>query len=312
MQKKPTVIYLLPQKNLLFVIDINDTTYVKVYNLKTYEFIRTFIKKGAGPNQQLDCHKLAFDKDLKYLYTTDLNKQKIFVYSLDDILNPSVAVVPVNDITLENHYLNRPLLLSNGKIVDYSNAKPGGKKSVFSFYSADGKFLSENGTFPQSETKYNREEQLTAYAGWVARSSDGNKIVISYFNTDCIDLYDTLGNLQRRIHGPDFFEPKVKTVTHFSGLAYAIVNDKDSHFAYSSAQMNNNELFVLYQGKDASKDLGYHKNTLFSFDNQLKPQTYFTLTQPIFAFDVDWDNHTLYGLTHQFNDNFIVQYNNMP
>lgn len=303
--KQPMDICVIAEKNLLLVIDVQDTTYIKAYNLKTYQFIKAFVKKGPGVNEQLDCHKLQYDTNYKYLYATDLDKQKIYGYSLDDILNPSAVALPVFDISLEDHNLYRPTVVSGDKFVDYSSYKPNEKPSLFSFFNGEGKLLFKKGSFPNTGKKYSPDILKQAFEGWFTVSHDKRNIILTYFNTDYIDLYDTLGNLKKRVQGPEFFEPMVKSVKRFGGTM--VVPDQNERFAYSSPRMNDDKLYVLYQGKEVLEEGGYHENKLLSFNNQLIPQVYFRLTQPIFAFDMDWSNKLLYGLTHKFQDNYIVK-----
>lgn len=299
-----TDLTVIPEKNLLLIIDLNsDSSYVNAYDLKTFKFIKGFIKKGVGPNEQLDCNKLQYDNSAEYLYAVDRSKGKIFKYAIDDIIDPTKNVFPKSDLTLDNIGLSKPLLLSTGNFVDFSIPGPKQPISVFSFYSADGAPLFKRGRFPLSGNEYNPSEIRTAFEGQFFSSKDGKHIVLSCFNTDYIDIYDSVGNLQHRAHGPELFEPAVRTLPKFGGKM--IVNDEGSSFAYASPKMDGDSVLVLYQGKGAPAG-SYHENKLLLFDQQLQPEILYNLTQPIFLFDIDWKTKTLYALTHKVKGSNLI------
>lgn len=302
--KMPMGICVIAEKNLLLIIDVDDSTYIKAYNLQNYQLIKSFAKKGSGPNDQMDCQKLQYSNDLKYLYAIDRIKQKIFLYDLNDITNPSKNVLPISDVTLEDHQLYSPVILNDGRFVDYSSQSKE-KDSLFSLFNPEGELISKKGSFPEIEKQYTPQELKVAFLGWFTKSKDGKHIILSYLNTDYLDLYDEIGNLKKRLHGPDIFDPEVKSVTHLQGKM--VIPDSKAYFAYSSARMNGNEVYALYEGKNILEAGGYHKVRLFSFDANLKPQISYRLAQPIFAFDIDWSTHTLYGLTHKFNGKNIIK-----
>lgn len=299
-----TDLTVIPEKDLLLVIDVrNDSSYVNAYRLKTLKFIKAFVKKGVGPNEQLDCNKLQYDKAAKYLYAVDRSKGKIFQYAIDDIIDPKKAVFPKSDLTLDNKGLSKPLLLSNGNFADYSIPKPNQSPFVFSFYSADGTPLFKRGHFPTLEENYSSSEIRTAFEGQFFSSKDGKHIVLSYFNGDYIDIYDSIGKLQHRVHGPEIFEPAVSTTSKYGGKM--IINNEGSHFAYASPKISGDSVLVLYQGKGAPEG-AYHEDKLLLFNQKLQPEVLYNLIQPIFLFDVDWRTKTLYALTHQVKGSNLI------
>ena len=296
----------IPERNLLLIIDNRDINYVKVYNLTTYQFIKSFVAIGTGPNEQLACARLQYDQAAKNLYAIDLEKRKIFIYSIDSICVPSASKLPIADIAIDANDIYRPVLLNSGKWVDFGNIKKDSKPYLLSFYDKNGKQLFQKGTYPHTKADYTTDELCAASVCGYTRSADGDHIILNYYNTDYIDLYDTLGNLEKRVQGPDIFESKMKTISRFRETI--VVPDKGSRYAYaSSPRMNANTIYTLYKGRKMSVK-GYHTQTVLSFDGQLKPQTIFNLSQPIFAFDMDWHNKTLYALTHEFKDNYLVKF----
>ena len=299
-----TDLTIIPEKNLILIIDLGeDSAHVKAYDLRTFKFIKAFIKKGVGLNEQLDCNKLQYDNAAKYLYAVDRSKGKIFQYNIDDILDPKKLVFPKADLTLDNHGLFKPLLLPTGNFVDYSVPVAKQPLSVFSFYGPDGTPLFKRGKFPKIEQDYNPTEVKTAFEGQFFISKDGKHIVLSCFNADYIDIYDSVGNLQHRAHGPELFEPVVSTMAKFGGKM--IVNDEGSHFAYASPKMTGDSLLVLYQGKDVPAG-PYHEKKLLLFNQKLQPKVLYNLTQPIFLFDIDWKTKTLYALTHKVKGSNLI------
>lgn len=303
--KMPMGICVFAEKNLLLIIDVQDSMLVKAYDLKSLKFIKSFIKKGPGPNQQLDCHKVQYSADFKHIYAVDRIKQKIYAYNADDISAPGAAVFPESDIMLEHHQIYNPSVLADGSIVDYSSYKADEKSSVFSFYNSYGNLLYKKGDFPKIRTAYGPQEQNAAFLGWFTPFKNGNNIILAYLNTDVLDLYNNQGVLLKRVQGPDYFEPAVKSVKHFNGTM--VIPDEKAFHAYSSARAKDNQVYVLYEGKEVLEQGGYHKKLLFNFNSNLEPESLFLLDQPIFAFDIDWSRKELYGLTHQYKDKNLIR-----
>ena len=57
----PTGICVIPEKNLLLVTDLHSNELIKVYELNSLKYIKSFMQKGVGPNQQVTSFTLQFD-----------------------------------------------------------------------------------------------------------------------------------------------------------------------------------------------------------------------------------------------------------
>lgn len=81
---------------------------------------------------------------------------------------------------------------------------------------------------------------------------------------------------------------------------------KNAKLAYSGlAKINDYNVFVLYDGRDARRQ-NYHLQTLYRFDEKLIPTAKYTLSTPIFSFDIDWKRKIIYGLSHEKGSHIIL------
>lgn len=301
----PSKIRVIPEFNLLVILEMDEGEYfAKAYTLDSLKFIKSFVKNGDRDNEQTSAATIQHIRNEKFIYISDFNKKRIFVYSIDSLLSPVSMSLPVASVRINTRFLREPLVLGENKIIDLRSNYRNEPVALLNSYNMKGEPISFQGQFPASASDFDEYQLTDVFTGGLNLSEDGSKLIFAYYNTDYIDLYDTSNNLKKRIQGPDLFEPEYtsKSVGKFT----MTIPKKDARFAYNSlARMNENEIFILYNGKEA-KTNEYHVNKLFKFDGSLTPDVLYELNVPIFSFDIDWTNRKLYGLTHKNKNKIFV------
>lgn len=299
-------ICVVPEKNLLLLIDIKDRYLIKAYELNSMKYLRAFAEKGGGSGQLLMSISLQYDKANNLIYTFDPYNKRIFSYSVDDILSESSTVMPVSIREISTSALLSAFVFSNHDVVSFNDNFVNKQKGVLNIYDENGHSKFVTGSYPSIKRHYKPIELSSAFGACLDVSQDQNNIIVSYIYTDYLDLYNREGKLINRVQGPDIFEPEMisrqvsgGTMTHPT---------KDAHMGYNAKpRMKGNDLYVLYSGKSAA-DKSYEVNKLFNFNMELKPQKLISLDKSIFAFDIDWNANAIYGISHVGGMN-IIKYN---
>ena len=148
--------------------------------------------------------------------------------------------------------------------------------------------------YPTSSIPYSDMEKMDAYYMKFI-TNDSDKIVICYYMTDLIEIYNLDGILQKRLHGPEQFFVRVKERGgNISGTSL-LKGTRDSYFQPRSA---GDKFFVLYNGGDIYDPA--HTSSckrLFSFSWDGTPKIIYNLNDPIHNFAVDKKNKKIYGIS---------------
>ena len=302
----PAAIKVIPDENLLIVLEMEGPFFGKVYTLDSLKFIRSFIEKGKGPNSQLSTSSIQYGTEEKVLYVGDIYKKKLFCYSIDSLLSSQGSAHPSEVIDFKNKEITKPITLRGNKIVDLYASYQEDSIGSLAFYDFDGKFSAKSGIYPFYEDTFKPFELLNVFISGLNTSENRDKIILNYYFTDYLDVYSSDGQLEKRIHGPDNFEPQFNSVK--LGKFSANVPDKNNgRRAYAGKAIMRDKLFALYSGK-LVKDSDYHAETILLYDNTLSPSTIYRLDKSIFDFDIDWSTNTIYGLSH-IGENNVIKFN---
>lgn len=301
----PSRICVIPEKNLLIVADITGEYLAKVYTFDQFKFIKYFVKKGEGPNEQLSLFHLQYDSSADVIYATDFYKKRIFVYSIESLVDTSRSAQPLRNINMREGVLNKPAIISSNKIFDLRDNSQEETVHVLNVYNNKGHLLYEKGMYPSIDKKYEKSQLWEVFAAGLNRSVDGRKLIVNYFNTDYLEVYDTAGLLQKRIQGPDIIYPDFVSAS-VSGNGTVTQPTRKQRNAYTGIAKMEKNIFVLYDGESILRK-SYNVTDLFCFSEDLVPMRSYILDIPIFLFDIDWKTNTLYGLTSE-KEGSIIRY----
>lgn len=306
--KKPVGITIIPDYNIIVVLESDKSNYLAyAYSLDSFNLIKKFCKHGANNDDLIIASNLRYEPNLKLIKITDPIRQIIHSYSIDSIINPKAAVRSIQIVDLHeavvkiNENLKRPFFLNN-RIIDFKNNRENSPTNIFNYYTLNGDLLYSWGDFPKN--KYSKLEVSQVYSGGLNLSNDKKHIILNYYNTDIIDLYDTTGILLKRVQGPDNYSPEFSK--RYIGEEIQSVPTFKSHYGYTgSPRMKDSLLFVLYSGL-SRRDPEYHTKSLFKFNDLLQPLALYNLNVPVFDFDIYWSNKKIYALSHKPTASIVV------
>ena len=302
----PGYLEVIPEENLLIALEMEGAFFGKVYTLDSLHFITQFIEKGKGPDAQLSTSSIQYVKEERVLYVGDVLKRQLYAYAVDSILSGLHPIRPIKVVDFHNEPIMKPIVLKGQRYVDLYSSFNTDSIASMGFYDLDGTLKEIAGTYPNDVSDFNPPEWLNVFMSGLNTSADGDKILLNYYFTDYLDMYGADGKLEKRVHGPDGFEPIFKRIK--VGERFGNVQDKEkAKRGYAGVAHMSDSVLVLYNGGSV-KEGDYHVEKMLSFDENLVPSIIYQLDKPIFYFDVDWSTNTIYGLTHK-GENNIVRFN---
>jgi hypothetical protein len=269
-----------PNENLIFISFIGRQKMVSVYDLD-FNFLGEFIERGDGPMQQLFNSHLQINEVDRVIYSVDVEKNSLFYYSLDSIKNGAFDDAFLKSEKFGDRRLIRPVVVSNDLIVDFSF-----EGDMSTFVSVDlnnGK--SFFGEVPLLVKDMDPVLQPFAFTGKINYFPSLERLVVNYFLTDIIEIYDLNGKLLKSLHGPDRFSPQVLKQELGSAVRPVFDFDKAKFGYLSTISLFDNKYYVAYHGKSIKED--ELTNTIFVFDDDLTLVKNFTLDTKISNFVVD-------------------------
>lgn len=277
--------------SIMLLVNRNTPTFLDKYNLKTGQYMGELISFGTGPDEMLIIKQIQLTDSCIWLF--DQSQSKIFQYSLPDFYLKQ-SPKPSSIITLDEMAYN-VLMLPTGKIAATTFNS---KNKRLSFFDQSGKLIENKVEYPDFGKKLTEYEKIESFFCEMTLAPDNKNIILSYQQTDLIEIYDLEGNLKKRIHGPDHFFPALKQNGENERI---IVSPKygESRDAYFCPTLCNNEICFLYSGKYYNPNVQsiYLHNRIFVFDTNGNYLKQYNLDIPIFAFCMDNANKRIYGLT---------------
>jgi hypothetical protein len=292
---KPSNIYVVDSMIVLIDSDYGDS-FVQVYDKECLNLIVENVPKGIGPNESINCRTLQIEED--YIWASDLQSRIMKAYLKDDFLTKS-NVAPQKSTSF-NEQFYRLVALSNNNFVGASLTDVDNLLCLYDHHGVKNRNVKVS--YPKIIGEGRTDtESLRLFENRIFYSEKNHKIIVIYIYSDLIDIYDESLNLLSRIYGPDHFLPVLK----FSDNYAYLVKDK-TKFTYTQARMTSNEIWALYNGISPSDDLSVtYPNKIFVFDFAGKPLRSYILDYPVFDFDIDEVNKTIFCLSETQEINII-------
>lgn len=291
--KGANCILVISSQNLLIVTESQGDYLCTAYTLDSLKYIRSFIKKGEDSVEQLTAFVLRYNEKNNAIDITDPPKRSIYSYSVNSINDTSKSVNPISILKIDGDRVERAIKLYNGSIVDVSTNKNLNLITRLTFYDSVGNWLKSTGRLPSMVEGFRPYELDEIFMSALTDTPNDSGILISCFSTDIIEKYDQHGNLIKRLHGPDGFEPDSKRIK--KGKIEYLGYGKNSKSAFSNASADEKNILISYSGTLQTKSQGAKE--LLLFDNTLSPLAIYVMDIPIDIFDVDWKNHVVYGIS---------------
>ncbi|MCE7992236.1 MAG: 6-bladed beta-propeller [Roseivirga sp.] len=292
----PYRITISTEEKLLFVVNRqgNNNGYIWVFDLVSGNFLKSFLRSGAGPGELLHVgHLQILDQELVVFGTLE---KKLLIYDLQGIRAEGLPM-PKQVITIKANSVRSPYMINNNLIVDTRFNFKEDSIARLNFYNGEGELVSISGGFPDASADLGPVHLTEAYRCFVGVNA--GKVVLTNAYTDLMEIYDEQGNLLEVVNGPDNFEPLMKP--RESGGGVMIAPTSETRRAYSFVSVGNDEILSFYSGELNSKSQN-NKRRFVLFSSSGEPLKSYNLDIPILHFDVDWESRVVYGVTDEYKD----------
>jgi hypothetical protein len=290
---------LLVIDSLLVTIELAEKKLFHIYNLNTKKKIAEVIYRGQGPNDMIMPQFLDVNDNI--ISIADMATSTIYKYYISDFIKTDNLPVPFK-ITQLGEMINTDIENFNDNIL-CSTYSDGFQLSIFD---PEGNKIKDIIEYPPTTSTYTNIEKRDAfYMNFTTNRSD--RIILCYYMTDLIKVYDQQANLYKRIHGPDHFFSHVKEYRN-GEISLSTLKKGLNRDAYFSPENAGDEFMVLYNGGYIDDpDHSVSCNKLFSFNWNGKPNVIYNIDDPIFSFTVDAKNKKIYGIS-ETPEYHIVEY----
>ena len=293
---------MLLRDSILIISNKNTDRLISVFNVTQQKSIGEFLHSGKGPHELTAVSSMSLNENSDLLLVNDHLMNKVFVYDLkhlDEIpFQPSLVIAP--ETKLENiQFLSEDILVGRPGFGEKADAR-------VTLLNKEGKTHKSFGSFPESQIEIPEMALNRAYE-FIPVGKSGDDSLVALFNkiTDLIELYDTDGNLLKRMHGPDQFHPIIEMKNRNNAFVPAFVNG-ETRQAFQNPIERGGKLWVKYSG-----DAIDNYDTFFYilvFDWELNPIARYKLSENILSFDVDIAKRIIYVLATNDGEPMVKTY----
>lgn len=266
--------------SVLVTLEPSRDNFCQLFNLNTELKIGDRLKRGGGPNEMIMPMFVSNGNGIQFI---DMASSTVYGYDFNHFLSESSPTPSLKVNLLEN--VDSEMQVLGEHYVGYQYCKD----SLLYRFDKQGKKVGGFAGFPDGKTEPSNEERSDIYQmGYVSNGKD--RLVVTYYMTDIIEIYDADGGLVKHLQGPENFK---------------FASGKDAFFSPKNA---GDSFFVLYNGR--SRNEKEHNSScakLLSFSWDGKPECVYTLDDPIFTFCVNKEARKIYGVS-TMPEYHIVEY----
>ena len=242
----------------------------QLFNLNTGTKIGGRLKSGEGPNEMIMPMFVNNGKGVQFI---DMASATVYNYEWNHFLsedNPTLS----SKVKLAESVDSEMQMLGE-HFVGYQYFK----EDLLYLFDKQGQKIKSFAGFPDGKIETPNEQRSDMYQmGYVSNGKD--RVAITYYMTDIIEIFDADGKLVCHLQGPENFD-------------YDLGKD-----AFFSPKNVGDSFFVLYNGRSRNeKEHNSSCTKLLSFSWDGTPECIYTLDDPIFTFCVDKQKRKVYGVS---------------
>ena len=284
----------------LIVIDSHTTdNFVSLYHTDNLNLIKTFCPRGRGPNEIYHVGTQAIDEDKRIINIMDWNKNILWLYEIDSILNNHLYI-PSSIYFPQKYYPILDLVIYNKEKL-YGIPHPG--DSLILYFNQDGKEIASfgNNIIKRNSINYNDFFSSKLPRFFARINHHNNKMVVGYLYFDILSIFDlNFGDKVISRVGPDKIE--------FEEQLQLENNPRWGYF--SPPRFDDEYIYVLYHGHQGfswvdNNIVLYYPNEIFMFDWTGVPLRRLILDKSICSFALDKEKHRIIAYTFDQEMSFI-------
>lgn len=283
----PMNIYLID--NYLFIQNSIGEYNYEIIDISTGKRLKQFGRNGRGPGEFISAWSLQYLKNEKQLYIYDIVTRKITVLSDSALINNENKVF-IKYINIDPRvYVLTPVLINQ----DYFFCTLFGDKGrhMFCKLNPRGELLDKIGSFPDIKRNYPTAVASNVFTSFIATNILKNKIVLTYYIWDRIEIYNKEFNKLVTINGPNYKFPDISINGETVGFT------SDNPRCYQSPNAGDDYFMVLYSGKSVKDPIIYPMILCFNYEG--KAIAAYNLNPAMNSITVDWKKHLIYGINNE-------------
>jgi hypothetical protein len=226
-----------------------------LYQLAQKTFLHPQLEFGRKDGQAMSF--LSYGIEKKYLWSYDINKEKIIFSGLDSLRDTSsnhfLKEMPVRGFYYSVQLLNDTTLLTSGNY--YSG--DGYKISILDLN--DGRIVRQLIPYSSNPSVPYTRPQKMAYESFLFVKPSKDKCVLACRYADRIEVVHLGSGKSKIVQGPDGFDPEMNVAMGNDHKELSI-RGPDTRYAFVRGEVTNNFIYLLYSGnKDGTPHLFYGK-----------------------------------------------------
>ena len=256
--------------SVLVTLEPANDTICQLFNLNTEARIGSRIRNGEGPNEMIMPMFVGNSDGVQFI---DMASATVYQYDFNDFLAGTLSN------SLSKVKLSETVDSEMQTMGEYYVGYQYFKDELLYLFDKQGQKIKPFAGFPDGKTESPNEARSDIYQmGYVSNGKD--RVAITYYMTDIIEILDAEGNVVIHLQGPENLEYE---------------DGKDTFF---SPKNGGDSFYVLYNGRSRSeKDHNSSCSKLLSFSWDGTPECVYTLDDPIFTFCVDKKKKKVYGVS---------------
>ncbi len=300
--------------NYLLLIDRKADKLIKIFDLESYELLKSFGRLGQGPSEFIGASDIIPDpKDKNMFWIYDITARKLKKFNINKVLNNNSNPEKIILIKEGKGIPFHVVITTNNEIIGIGNFLEG----RISIYDMSGDFIRSVGKIPVIlKNERFASQHSHGFDGRFIFKNKSKEIFIVPMLGAIVEKYNILnGKLISTFHGPDSFFPEYKIVP--AGEYYTMTYNKKSRFGYVDICFNKklDKLFLLYSGEyffnkenKPNKRVSFC-NIIYVLDNKGTIIEEIELDKGIFQMTISDDGSTLFGLSGSSTEILKFEYN---
>jgi len=283
--KNPTRIILID--SLLLVKNRNSNPAIDVINLKTGKVISSFCKRGRGPGELIAPFVVQYIGKNREVMVQDVQGKKFVFFDLDLIIKNAPRKY-VRIVKIDTVLVRKVQQLKTGNFFCDLIGNADGYMNCL--LNKDGKLIRFLQKYPKIDVRYNAAIASNIFSTFIGASPNQKKVIVPYFRSDKIEIFNYLGDLELELIGPNF--KKLDVVRASNRATLTTKNNR----AYRPPCANNNYFMIPYFGKQGSYSSSPSNDNIFSIDFKGNLFSHYIVSPTVTNIAVDWGKRVIYGI----------------
>lgn len=281
-------IHLLKDDSLALFFTIYDADYcIRIINLNTLKLISSAGKIGKGPGEIINPGYAYIDKLNNNIWVSSGGKFYLMKFPVDSIISND-NYIPATKVNLNEFIIN--YTIDNDSLKFYNVLDK--EKILYKRQKGENK-----GIIDKALMSTNKMEEFTYNFSNFRLHPSKEKIVLAYLNIDLLIITDTIGNVIRKITGPNFINP--------------LKNKNSFTTTYQDIEVDDQYIYCLFSGKDKfmkdenGRSIRIDSKSILIFDWNGNPIRRINLDRSLFRFDIDKKNNRFLAYSSEVENGLI-------